>query len=79
MLSSHMHRNPKPRHNNYKDVPVPIEVDPPALPTIIGDKTTLNTFKCYNTHPPVYGTSAEMPLMNKTGSLGRESARESAV
>ena len=79
MLSSHIHRNHKPRHNNYKEAPVPIEVEPPALPTLMDDNRTLNTFKGYNTHPPVYGTGADMPLVNKTGSLGRESARESAV
>ena len=58
---------------------MPIEVEPPALPTLMGDNRTLNTFKGYNTHSPVYGTGADMPLVNKTGSLGRESARESAV
>ena len=79
MLSSHIHRNHKPRHNNYKETPVPIEVEPPALPNLVDDKRSLNTFKGYKTHPPVFSSGAEMPLVNKTGSLGRESARESAV
>ena len=58
---------------------MPIEVEPPALPTFMDNNRTLNTFKSYNTHHPVSATGAEMPLVNKTGSLGRESARESAV
>ena len=80
MLSLHIHRNHKPRQNNYKDPPVPIEVEPPAVPpTTLSDTQALNTYKGYNTHPPVYGMGVEIPLMNKHGSLGRESARESAV
>ncbi len=81
MLASHIHRNQhhQPRHNHYNDSPVPIEVAPPAVPPTVSAKTTtLNTFKGYNTYP-VYATAAEVPLMNTHASLGRESARESAV